>query len=115
MSPGDKNISELERMFIDRYYGLNFEITSTDIYGSIAPIDVAYRPFKKEKNFETWKKWLAKNQYTHMHYLFINIFPSHSYSFKRVLQNPKLEDIPFSGTWKAMYDVIQNSLDHAQS
>ncbi len=114
MSPGDKNISALERMFIDRYYGSNFEVVSTDIYGSIAPISVAYRPFKKEKNFEAWKKWLSDNRYTHMHYLFINAFPARSYEFKRILQNPKLEDIPFSGTWQAMYDVIQNSLNHAK-
>jgi SAM-dependent methyltransferase len=112
MSPGDAYISALEKLFIDRCIGKAMKIQSTDLYGTTAPIEVIFQPFKK-MSLTTWKKWLKTKNYTHMHYLFIQTSPSESYEYSRKALFPKLEDLPDSGTWRAMYKVIQNSKDHA--
>lgn len=113
MSPGNDCISALERLIVSRYYGKPFHISVSDIYGANAPIDIAYEPFRGELEFNTWKKWLHEKQYSHMHYLLINIFPSAHYCFQRTLFQPKLEETKDSGSWRAMYYVIQNTKDHA--
>jgi len=113
LSPGDEHISLLERLLISKYYGKSVTITSTDVYGEVAPIEIIYKPFEQESFFDDWKNWLASQNYTNMHYLFINIFPASRYQFQRIQQFPLLEDLPESGTWGAMYRVIQNSKSHA--
>jgi SAM-dependent methyltransferase len=113
MSPGDAQLSVLERLFLQRYYGKNVELVSTDVYGAVNPIDIAFAPFAKEKGFAPWRSWLGEHGYTHMHYLFINLSAAARFAYRRVRLSPALEDLPESGTWGAMYRVIQNSKDHA--
>lgn len=114
MSPGDDCVSALEKLFIRQYRKARIAIRSIDIYGDVAPIDVAFKPFAGEASFKEWKEYLATQEFTHMHYLFISAFPSDQFSFSRQALSPRLEDEPESGTWRAMYAVIQNSKEHAQ-
>lgn len=113
MSPGDEQISVLERLFLKRGQGKNVTVSVTDVYGSATPIDVAFAPFAAEAHFPQWRAWLAERNYTHLHYLFLTQAPAREFGYRRQNLVPPLEDLPESGTWGAMYRVIQNSKDHA--
>lgn len=113
MSPGDEQISALERLFVSRYYGTPTAIVATDVYGSVATVDIAFAPFANEHGFGAWREWLAAMGYSHMHYLFITVTPADRYSYRREMLCPPLEDLADSGTWGAMYRVIANSKSHA--
>lgn len=114
MSPWNSYISRIEEIFIDNFRGRNYKILSTDIYQTTASIDVVYSPFKEEKWFDTWKKYLKDHNYDFMHYLFVRVFPHTAFSYERVNLVPKLEIDDNSWNWEAMYHVIHNSRKHAQ-
>ena len=115
MSPGDAHWSLLERLFLSEFAGRPMRIRVTDVYGSVQPIEVAYTPFLDCPTFAEWVGWLKQESLTHLHYLLIDAFPAEAFSFERSRLLPPLEDLPESGTWGAMYRVIQNSRAHAQA
>jgi SAM-dependent methyltransferase len=113
LSPGDEDISALERLFLAAYRGRRMRIVVHDVYGSVCPIDDALEAFRQQPGFNAWTEWLRERRYTHMHYLTIDASPASRFSFERGLLHPPLEDRYESGTWGAMYRVIANSRDHA--
>lgn len=114
MSPGDAFMSVLERMFLATFAARPVKISVTDIYGSVVSMETALAPFREEKTFAAWAAWLADHNYTHMHYLLIDAFPSNRFCYERQHLVPPLEDNPESGTWGAMYRVISNTKRHAR-
>ena len=114
MSPGDEYMSVLERMFLATFAARPVKILVTDIYASVVSIETALAPFRDEKAFAAWAAWLADRNYTHLHYLLIDAFPSDRFYYARRHLVPPLEDKPESGTWGAMYRVISNTKRHAR-
>jgi SAM-dependent methyltransferase len=114
MSPGDAHLSVLERMFLAAFSARPVRISVLDVYGSVAPIETALAPFHEASTFAAWASWLKERNYTHMHYLLIDAFPSNRFCYQRQNLLPRLEDTEESGTWGAMYRVIDNTRRHAR-
>lgn len=110
MSPGQEDFSELEKIFYKTFKGRSVSIKVEDLYGSPRSIDVAIEPFKEKD--AAWASKI-KSKYSHMHYLFIEVYPSKYFEFKKFFLKNQFEITHESGDWDAMYNVIENSKKHS--
>jgi SAM-dependent methyltransferase len=113
MSPGDAHVSALEQLLLDRYQGRPFMVDVLDVYGDVSPIERGLAPFRDDPGFASWTAWLAERQYTHLHYLLICVFPSSRFTYRRRSHFPPLPEVEETGSWDAMYRVIENTKRHS--
>lgn len=115
MSPGDEQTSLLERLLLEHFRGREMSFDVIDVYGGTSPIERGLVPFRGESGFERWRQWLEGERHTHLHYLLIRVMPAPRFSFERRNLVPPLAAEEETGTWDAMYRVIENSRRHAHS
>lgn len=115
MSPGDAERSLLERLLLEHFRDREMSFDVIDVYGGTSPIERGLVPFRGEAGFESWRQWLEAERHTHLHYLLIRVLPAPQSSFRRRNLSPPLAAEEETGTWDAMYRVIENSRRHAHS
>lgn len=108
LSPGDKLLSEIERLCLEKYYSERKRVVCTDLYGAPHDIAIIFKPFEDVIDVSKWKKEI-EDKYTHIHSVFMEIIPDVGFSFLKRHQHPPLEKTREYGSWSAKYDDIQKS------